>query len=643
MIASVAFAVSFAATDAQAGTPMIAAGTMLSCGVTVSGEGLCWGPNTFDQTNVPTGKTWKSISAGNVHACGVSTSGEGLCWGDGGFSRTTVPSGKTWASIDTYIYHSCGVTSSGEGLCWGKHDVSQTSVPTGKTWASITAGDSHSCGVTTIGEGLCWGSNNSGRATVPGSKTWASISAGSEHSCGVTTSGDGLCWGANSWGQTTVPTGKTWSSIEAGAYHSCGVTTSGEGLCWGMNNDQQTDVPTGKTWSSISAGYDHSCGLTANGEGLCWGNDGWQAYCYSYSYGCTDGRLVVPVGKFAAGSVGADTTAPDAPVLSGAPSGTVNDVTASVGFTGEADATFSCKLDSGSYAACGSSPKSLTALSAGSHTFYVTQTDVAGNESIAASVTWTVQSIGTTSPTLQTGAGGVAKPNEIKGEGYGLTGVIGTEPTPVFQWQRCTTLNDAASCAALTGVAGSTGAWWGTRDADIGYQLRLSVGWTTVQGVKNALSALSGLVAPSVTAAPEITFGTNPYSRRLDPSPVKDVRQRSSFGTWAGYIAGVSTVSFEWQTCTNGADTSTCSASTTSRNHPWYTPTANDAGKYLRTKATITTRGQTAIGYSSLSYIRATRPLCRQATATRKTKARATGTRQHKAHTTARIRAHAAC
>jgi len=338
-----------------------------------------------------------------------------------------------------------------------------------------------------------------------------------------------------------------------------------------------------------------------------------------------------------------DTTAPDAPVLSGAPSGTVNAVTASIGFTGEADATFSCKLDSGSYAACGSSPKALTALGAGSHTFYVTQTDLAGNESIAASANWTVQAIGTTSPTLQSGSDGVAKPNVIKGEGYGLTGLIGTEPTPVFQWQRCTTLNDAASCAALTGVAGSTGAWWGTRDADIGYQMRLSVGWSTVQGVKSALSALSGLVAPSVTAAPAITFGTNPYSRRLDPSPVKDVKQHTSFGTWAGYIAGVSTVSFEWQTCTDGADTSTCSASATGINNQWYTPTANDVGKYLRTKATITTRGQTAIGYSATSYIRATRPLCRQATATRTAKAHAAGARHGKAHTAARIRAHAAC
>jgi hypothetical protein len=92
-----------------------------------------------------------------VHTCGVTTTGEGLCWGYNDSAQADVPTGKTWASVTAGKYHSCGVTTSGEGLCWGGDQHGDTAVPTGKTWASISAGSEHTCGVTTIGEGLCWG------------------------------------------------------------------------------------------------------------------------------------------------------------------------------------------------------------------------------------------------------------------------------------------------------------------------------------------------------------------------------------------------------------------------------------------------------------------------------------------------------
>ncbi|MEJ7786906.1 MAG: Ig-like domain-containing protein, partial [Solirubrobacteraceae bacterium] len=73
-----------------------------------------------------------------------------------------------------------------------------------------------------------------------------------------------------------------------------------------------------------------------------------------------------------------DTAAPDTSITAG-PSGTINSTSASFSFSAtEAGSGFECKLDAGAWAAC-SSPKELTGLSEGSHTFSVRAKDAAGN------------------------------------------------------------------------------------------------------------------------------------------------------------------------------------------------------------------------------------------------------------------------
>ena len=96
----------------------------------------------------------------------------------------------------------------------------------------------------------------------------------------------------------------------------------------------------------------------------------------------------------------ADTTAPDAPVLTGAPASLTNSTGASIGFTGEADATFTCSVDGGSYSACGSSPKALSSLADGSHSLSVKATDQAGNTSTAVTASWTVDTTAPSAPEL---------------------------------------------------------------------------------------------------------------------------------------------------------------------------------------------------------------------------------------------------
>lgn len=179
----------------------------------------------------------------------------------------------------------------------------------------------------------------------------------------------------------------------------------------------------------------------------------------------------------------------------------------------------------------------------------------------------------------------------IKSSGEGVSGNAGTLTATARQWQRCTILDDNSSCS---NIAGRTGAWYNAMDADIGYQVRVKTAMTTtLGGILEAWSALTGLITPHSVVAPTIDQGLT------SGAPKKGTRVHSSFGTWQGYIAGVSTLAFQWQRCT-GVGTETCSnigGATTQ----WYTPVKAGLGKRLRVTATITTRTQTATGSSAIT------------------------------------------
>ena len=91
-----------------------------------------------------------------------------------------------------------------------------------------------------------------------------------------------------------------------------------------------------------------------------------------------------------------DTVAPDT-LIDTNPNSNTSSTSATFTFHASETATFQCKLDSGSYASC-TSPKNYTALTEGSHTFYIQATDTATNvDPTPASFIWTVD---TTPPTI---------------------------------------------------------------------------------------------------------------------------------------------------------------------------------------------------------------------------------------------------
>ncbi len=163
-----------------------------------------------------------------------------------------------------------------------------------------------------------------------------------------------------------------------------------------------------------------------------------------------------------------------------------------------------------------------------------------------------------------------------------------------YAWQRCSVLNDASSCQDInSSEGGTTGAWWGSRNADIGQQVRLKATWDAVSGVVASYSALTGVVVPTSVAVPVLDQGL------VSSAPKAGTPLHSTFGTWNGYRAGLTTVVFQWKRCSS-SDPATCTTNV-GANSQWYTPVAGDVGKYLRVTATLTTGGQSVSASTAVS------------------------------------------
>jgi alpha-tubulin suppressor-like RCC1 family protein/uncharacterized protein YjdB len=196
------------------------AGSSATCGVTSGNAALCWGLNAAGQLGVGStatvrfsatplavagGIAFRSVSVGSQQACGVSVEGQGYCWGVGtevlGLDpapRADVPtptpvSGElAFRTIDTGNAHSCGLTTGGSVWCWGANRYGQLGTSTtGGSTRPVPAG----------------GALRAAEVRVAGVATGLG-----GHTCAI--AADRLttyCWGVNSAGQlgngTTTPEG----------------------------------------------------------------------------------------------------------------------------------------------------------------------------------------------------------------------------------------------------------------------------------------------------------------------------------------------------------------------------------------------------------------------------------------------------
>lgn len=234
--------------------------------------------------------SFTTIDAGRNHTCGLTASGQGICWGRNNYGQL----GDSTAAPTTTpvsVYH-----------------------PSGVTFDRVTGAGSHTCALTGAGQAYCWGYNADGRlgdstffnplmpvAVLPlGGIAFDQVSGGGAHTCGID-AGQAYCWGYNGFGQlgdNTIsfrlspvavqqPAGVSFTHVETGENHTCALDSNGKAYCWGYGGDSQigngstlsrrvptaVSQPAGVTFVKLSSTYKHACGLTSGGQAYCWGDN----------------------------------------------------------------------------------------------------------------------------------------------------------------------------------------------------------------------------------------------------------------------------------------------------------------------------------------------------------------------------------
>jgi large repetitive protein len=117
-----------------------------------------------------------------------------------------------------------------------------------------------------------------------------------------------------------------------------------------------------------------------------------------------------------------NTTPPPTPTITSNPANPSNQTSASFSFTDtQTGVSFLCQLDGAGYSAC-TSPKTYSGLGQGSHTFAVEAQDTVGNQSGAASFTWTID---TTAPPIPVISSTPANPTNQTGASFSFTDAEG--------------------------------------------------------------------------------------------------------------------------------------------------------------------------------------------------------------------------
>lgn len=318
----------------------ITAGGEHTCGLVASGQAFCWGHNLYGQlglgttgnaVDVPTavsgGAAFKRLSAGLYHTCGVTTTGQGLCWGNGALGNgsasgvsipTAVSGNRVFAEIAAGDSRTCALDVNGSAWCWGTGpqglELNPVAQAAGLRFVRITATSGYACGLTRNGQAWCWGRNFFGQlgngtttdATSPvavsGSHVFKAIESSGASSCALDASGKAWCWGSNNLGQlgngtantppfATAPVqvagGRTLTELAVGSSaqyaFACGRAAAGV-WCWGFGSSQlghgepaasasPVAVAGGRKLAQVSAGVFTTCGLTANGDAFCFGTN----------------------------------------------------------------------------------------------------------------------------------------------------------------------------------------------------------------------------------------------------------------------------------------------------------------------------------------------------------------------------------
>jgi len=112
----------------------LAAGATHNCAIGFNQYAYCWGSNFLgglgsnanSVERIPTPASsltsFTALTAGDFSSCGLTSTGEAVCWGGiggAGHIMITVPGGNTFSRIELGGSQACGRRSDARIACWG--------------------------------------------------------------------------------------------------------------------------------------------------------------------------------------------------------------------------------------------------------------------------------------------------------------------------------------------------------------------------------------------------------------------------------------------------------------------------------------------------------------------------------------------
>ncbi|MFM6929191.1 MAG: beta strand repeat-containing protein [Bdellovibrio sp.] len=437
-----------------------------------------------------------------------------------GFSANPPPSGSISGyecKLDAAAWSSCSSLKSYSGLAQGTHTFqvrsidnnSNYSTATSQTWVVDTT-----VPVVTIGSAPT-SLNNSTTASFSFSATdfgggsvvgyQCKLDGGAYADCSSPTNLTGLAQGSHTYSVTAIDTAGNTSSAVSRTWT---VDLTAPALTLSSTPNAVTNATTANfnfsatdSGGGVVAGY--SCSLDGAAFAACTSvksYTGLAAGAHTFAVVVADDSGNTSSATTFSWTV--DLTAPTLSITS-KPNSITNATAASFVFAGTdtgggALANYSCKLDAGSYATC-TSPQAYSSLAAGTHTFYVTATDTAGNTSSAQSYSWTID---TTPPvvaiTTPSSNGTVALASSLAN--YSVGGTCSENGVAVV-------LSGASSLS----VPCSAGAWSTNIDVSSLGDGTLSVTATQTDAAGNSTSSsaktfVKDTVVPSITVTTPVAF-----------------------------------------------------------------------------------------------------------------------------------------
>lgn len=417
--------------DMDADVVDISGGGSFNCGLLASGGVKCWGRQASGQL----GNGVSSLSSSTAtDVIGLTSGVESIDSGDG---------------------HSCALLTTGEVKCWGSNNYGQlgdgtetnrstpvTVVGLGGPVEAVVTGTWRTCVLLTSGGVECWGWNpwgqlgdgtTSDHRSTPGPVTGITdaveLSAGFQLTCARRATGQLTCWGGGGYGErgdgasstALTPTDVTGMSSTAEFFargnHACALSTAGELKCWGYNiygqvGDGTTtnrNVPTAVlglsagpsipdvVFTSSEPGSTLTCAIDGAAPVAC-------ASPFSPGSLSVGMHTVTVTATDSVGNSGSDSIAIEVHAPPPDPTPPETSMTGPTGFTNDATptyslsadkpaATFECSVDSGAYAAAGSTFTTSTLSSTSSHTIRCRATAAGLTDPTPATATVTIDTL----------------------------------------------------------------------------------------------------------------------------------------------------------------------------------------------------------------------------------------------------------